>query len=170
MASAAAYAYRDRSALALDTGLTLQLTEECGPFGPAFANALAYALGARHESGRIAGVDAFLTLLVRETTFAAEVGAALGDLGADGEVKLNRVVAPLGDIHRSGGSGAVWELLAMALPILLPIGSHVLPDLLELAAAPGATGSFPQLEAVAGRTGSTRLAREAKRLRDVLNQ
>ncbi|GAB7041101.1 MULTISPECIES: DUF6493 family protein [Catenuloplanes] len=155
-------------------GLLPQLAEADGPVGPALTHALAYALGARHEPDRIAAVDAFLLLLARGTSIAGGVGAALADLATDGMVKLSRVAGPLGDIHRSGGSSGVWELLTVALPILLPLAPRALPDLLELSAqvapAAGARGSFAELDAVAGRGGSSRLVREAKRLRDVLNQ
>lgn len=151
-----------------------QLAEADGPVGLAFTYALAYALGARHEPDRIAAVDAFLLLLARGTSFAGGVGAALADLATDGMVKVSRLVGPLGDIHRSGGSRGTWELLAVVLPILLPLGPRALPDLLELSAqvapAAGARGSFAELDAVAGRGGSSRLVREAKRLQHVLNQ
>ncbi|MDP9798697.1 hypothetical protein J2S43_007209 [Catenuloplanes nepalensis] len=150
------------------------LAEAEGPVGLAFTYGLAYGLGARHEQDRIAAVDAFLLLLARKTAFAGRVGAALADLATDGMVKLSRLAGPLGDIHRSGGSSGVWELLAVALPILLPLAPRALPDLLELSAqvvpAAGARGSFAELDAVAARSGSSRLVREAKRLRDVLNR
>ncbi|GAB7049155.1 DUF7824 domain-containing protein [Catenuloplanes indicus] len=151
-----------------------QLAEGDGPVGPALTYAVAYALGARHEPDRIAAVDAFLLLLARGTTFAGGVGAALADLATDGMVKLSRVVGPLGDIHRSGGSGGAWQLLTVALPVLLPLTPRALPDLLELSAqvapAAGARGSFAELDAVAARGGSSRLVREAKRLQHVLNR
>ncbi|MFI5846056.1 DUF6493 family protein [Catenuloplanes sp. NPDC051500] len=151
-----------------------QLAEAEGPVGPALTYALAYALGARHEQDRLAAVDAFLMLAARGTPFAAGVGAALGDLAAGGTLTVSRVVGPLSDIHRAGASAITWELLVVALPLLLPNGARALPDLLELAAqvapAAGAKGSFPQLDVVAGRTGASRLVREAKRLHSVLNQ
>jgi hypothetical protein len=156
-------------------GRILPLLAACdGPVGLGLSYALAYAFGARHEPDRIAAADAFLTLAARGEPFAGGVGSALADLCADGTVKVSRVVAPLGDIHRAGGSREVWELLAVALPPLLSSGPRALPDLLELAAqvapAVGAKGAFAQLDAVAGRTGTSRLVREARRLQSVLNQ
>ncbi|WP_033345301.1 DUF7824 domain-containing protein [Catenuloplanes japonicus] len=153
----------------------LPMLAECdGPAGLGLSYGLAYALGARHPSDRVAAVDAFLALAARGEPFAGGVGAALGDLAADGAVKVSRIVAPLRDIHQAGASAETWELLVAALPLLLPIGPRALPDLLELAAqvapAAGATGTFAELEAVAGRSGTGRLMKEAKRLRDVLNR
>ncbi|MEU7905595.1 DUF6493 family protein [Actinoplanes sp. NPDC049118] len=152
--------------------LVPRLAEGPGPIGPAMTLALAYLCGARHESDRAAAVDAFLILAARDEPFAAAAGADLGDLCGDGIVKLNRVVLALADAHRAGASAAVWEVLAAAIPLLLPRAPRGLPDLLELASRvaveTGARGEIAQLAAVAGRPGSTRLIKEARRLRAVL--
>ncbi|GLW28368.1 DUF6493 family protein [Actinoplanes regularis] len=148
------------------------LAEGSGPVGPALAHGVAYTLGARHQESRVAAVDAFLTLASRPEPFAPAVGAALADLCADGAVKLSRVVPALADAHRAGASVAVWEVLAVALPALLQAEPRGLPDLLELATQVAgvvqARTEVDGLEEVASRSGSTRLIKEAKRLRSVL--
>jgi hypothetical protein len=173
-------------------GELLPLLADCdGPFGPAMTLALAYVLAARHESDRVAGVDAFLTFAAREVpsggalprasagalpgaSFAAGVGAEIGALcGADSLVKLTRVVPALADAHRAGASAAVWDVLAAALPLLAPKQPRGLPDLLELATqvarAVSAHGEIAEVAALAGRGGSSRLVKEAKRLQSVLS-
>jgi hypothetical protein len=151
----------------------LPLLAECsGPIGPAMSLALAYVLGARHESDRVAAVDAFLTLAAGPEPFAAAVGADLGDLCADGTVKLSRVVPALGDAHRAGASTAVWDLLVAAIPPLLVTAPRGLPSLLELATlvagAVGAKDEIPELTKKALLGGSSRLLTEARRLHHVL--
>lgn len=151
----------------------LPLLAECsGPLGPAMSLSLAYALGARHESDRVAGVDAFLALAAGEEPFAAALGADLGHLCSDGTVKLSRVVPALAEAHRAGAAVAVWESSRAALPLLLPAAPRGLNDLLELATraagAVGATDDIPELAAVAGRTSGSRLVTEARRLQTVL--
>ncbi|WP_328470127.1 DUF6493 family protein [Actinoplanes sp. NBC_00393] len=168
-------------------GKLLPLLAECtGPVGPAMILALAYVLAARHESDRVAGVDAFLTLAAGDSpfagrepsatgcrSFAAALGAELGRLcGPDSQIKLTRVVPALTDAHRAGATAAVWDVLQHALPLLLPKPPRGLPDLLELATqvarAVRASADIPELAAVAGRSGSSRLFKEARRLQSVL--
>ncbi|MBM2620276.1 hypothetical protein JIG36_32655 [Actinoplanes sp. LDG1-06] len=150
------------------------LAETGGPFGPATSLAVAYALNARHEPDRVAAVDAFLILAAREpdTRFATSIGHDLGRLGAKGMVKVNRSVMALADAHRAGASAAVWRVLAAALPALLPAEPRGLPDLLELASqvapATGARDEIEGLTELAARKGSTRVLKEARRLRTVL--
>ncbi len=149
-----------------------RLAECTGPIGPAVPLALAYVFGACQESDRAAGVDAFLALAASGTRFAATMGAEVGDLCADGTVKLNRVVLALTDAHRAGASAAVWEVLATAVPLLLPRTPRGLPDLLELATqvatATGAKAPIANLAEAAAKPGGSRLTREAKRLRAAL--
>ncbi|WP_430782459.1 hypothetical protein [Actinoplanes sp. G11-F43] len=96
----------------------------------------------------------------------------IGDLCADGTLKLSRVLPGLAGAQRAGAGCAVWQVLAAALPVLLPEVPRGLPDLLELAtvaaAQVGARGNVPGLAQVAGRAGGSRLVREARRLRTVL--
>jgi hypothetical protein len=135
---------------------------------------MAYVLGARHESDRVAAVDAFLILATGAEPFAAAVGRDLGDLASRGMVKLNRAVHALTDAHRAGASPAVWDLLAAALPPLLPQAPRGLPDLLELATqvagTTGAKNEIPHLAETAARKGSSRLIKEARRLQSLLTR
>jgi hypothetical protein len=150
------------------------LAECTGPLGPAMSLALTYVFGARHEQDRVAGVDAFLALAVTDASIAAAMGADVGDLCADGTVKLNRVVLALADAHRAGASAAVWDVLAAAIPPLLPRGPRGLPDLLELAtqvaSAIDARTEIAGLAEAAAKPGSARLTREARRLRATLTR
>jgi hypothetical protein len=154
-------------------GALLPLLAECdGPIGPAMTLALAYTLAARHEPDRVAAVDAFLALAAGPAPFAAAVGRDLGELGAMGVVKLNRVAPALADAHRAGASAAAWALLAQALPLLLPASPRGLPDLLELATqvatTVGARDEIPHLAEAASQKGGSRLLKEVKRLHSTL--
>ncbi|SDS90791.1 DUF7824 domain-containing protein [Actinoplanes derwentensis] len=161
-------------------GKALPLIAECaGPVGPAVALAVAYVLGARDEADRLAAVDAFLilaagdeVLAVSGEPFGAAVGAEIGDLCADGTLKLTRVLPGLTDAHQGGASHAVWHVLAAALPVLLPVAPRGLPDLLELATLVagriGAHDEIPGLAEVAARPGTSRVTKEARRLRTML--
>ncbi|WP_433790413.1 DUF6493 family protein [Actinoplanes sp. CA-252034] len=168
----AAWALPDLAALAdqdgRDAGLLPLLADMSGPIGPATVLALAYGLAARYEADRIAAVDAFLGFAAGSEPFAAALGAELGDLAADGTVKLARVVPALRDARQAGASATVWQVLLAALPPLLPAVPRGLPDLLELgtraASAVDARDTVPGLADVAARGGGTRLVREAKRL------
>ncbi|WP_304523795.1 DUF6493 family protein [Actinoplanes sp. DH11] len=174
---AAAWALADVAALA-DQGrrgaarLLPLLAGGGGPAGPALCTALAYGLGAKDEPDRAAAVDAFRTLAASAVPFAAGVGTALADLTADGTVKLSRIVPALTDAHRTGASAAVWDLLLAVLPALLPTTVRAVPDLLDLAgqvaATLGARDEIPGLTAAASRSDSTRLAKEARRLHNIL--
>ncbi|MEV0902866.1 DUF6493 family protein [Actinoplanes sp. NPDC049802] len=154
-------------------GPVLALLAECaGPIGPAMTLAVAYGLGSRHEPDRLSALDAFLILAAGSEPIGAGVGAELGDLCADGMVKLTRVIPSLTDAYRAGAARPLWELLTAALPALLPVAPRGLPDLLELATqvagAVGARDQVPGLAEVAAKPGSTRLLKEARRLRTVL--
>jgi hypothetical protein len=158
----------------------LPLLAECGgPVGPALTAGLVYALGARHEPDRVAAIDAFLVLAgsaapsASGLSIGAAVGAELGDLGADGTVKLTRVALAVADLHRAGATAEVWQLMLAALPGLLATGPRGLPDLLEIATRvageAGARDEIGGLAEVAGRSGSSRLVTEARRLLTVTN-
>ncbi|MEU4694726.1 DUF6493 family protein [Actinoplanes sp. NPDC023714] len=106
--------------------------------------------------------------------FASLVGAALADLASDGTIKMTRVLPALADMHRAGASVAVWELLTAALPPLLPTTARTVPDLLELAGQVAVglrlKGDLvPGLAEIAGRGGTTRVVKEAKRLLSILS-
>ncbi|MEV7986849.1 DUF6493 family protein [Micromonospora sp. NPDC085948] len=149
----------------------LPLLAECGgDGGPAVDLALAYGLGARHESDRVAAVDALLMLAASGDLDAPTVGAHLGTLAAVGDLTLTRALQPLRDAAAAGAPLSVWHLLAAALPSLLaaPKPPRGTPDLLTLAAeTAGATAvriDVPGLAEVTARGGSSRLVTEARRL------
>jgi hypothetical protein len=154
-------------------GQALPMLADCsGPIGPAMSLALAYTLAARHESDRAAAVDAFLALAAGPEPFSEALGADLADLCTGGTVKLTRVVPALTEAHRAGASAAVWEVLAAALPALLPVAPRGLADLVELATqvadAAGVRADVPALAELAARNGTARLTKEARRLHAVL--
>ncbi|MER7276147.1 DUF6493 family protein [Dactylosporangium sp. NPDC000244] len=150
------------------------LAETEGDGGPALAIAVAYALAARHESDRLAAVDALLLLAAGDAFDAETTGHHLGLLSAGGAVTVNRTVQPLRDAAAAGAPRTVFRLLAAALPALLaaeppPRGT---PDLLTLAAetaaaAPAGT-RIEGLRELAARKGSSRLVTEARRLAGAL--
>ncbi|MFI6821154.1 DUF6493 family protein [Micromonospora sp. NPDC050187] len=152
------------------------LAESGGAGGPALDLALAYGLGARHEADRIAALDALLLLAAAGTLDAPAVGGHLGTLVTDGNVLPTRAVSPLRDAATAGAPLSTWRLLAAALPALLaaPTAPRGTPDLLSLAAETAArTGvriEVPGLAEVAGRGGSSRLVREARRLAEALDR
>ncbi|WP_410812765.1 DUF6493 family protein [Micromonospora sp. 067-2] len=155
----------------------LPLLAECGgDGGPAVDLALAYGLGARHESDRVAAVDALLMLAAAGDLDAPTVGAHLGALAAVGDLTLTRTLQPLRDAAAAGAPLSIWRLLAAALPALLaaPKAARGTPDLLTLAAeTAGATGAridVPGLAEVAARGGSNRLVTEARRLAAALDR
>ncbi|WFE52821.1 DUF6493 family protein [Micromonospora sp. WMMD1155] len=153
-------------------GAVLPRLAECtGVGGPALDLALAYGLCARHEADRVAALDALLILAAAGELDAPGVGGRVGALAADNQVTLTRAVNPLRDAIAAGARLSVWRLLAAALPPLLaaPTAPRGTPDLLALATeAAGATGvhiELPGLADVAARGGTSRLVKEARRLR-----
>ncbi|WDZ83466.1 DUF6493 family protein [Micromonospora cathayae] len=158
-----------------DAAATLPLLAECrGDGGPALDLALAYGLGCRHETDRVAALDALLGLAAAGRLDATAVGTHLGALAAAGGLTLTRVSGPLRDAVTAGAPLTVWRLLAAALPALLaaPTAPRGTPDLLtlaaETAAATGGRAAVPGLAEVAARGGSGRLVTEARRLVRVL--
>ncbi|MCX4472557.1 DUF6493 family protein [Micromonospora sp. NBC_01655] len=158
-----------------DGARALPLLAECGGSGGASVDlALAYGLGARHGADRVAALDALLALAGAGRLDAAAVGGQLGELAAGQVVKLTRAVEPLRDAATAGAPLSVWRLLAAALPPLLAARTppRGLPDLLTLAAET-ATGTGVAIEVaglaeVAGRSGTTRMVTEARRLHRVV--
>ncbi|WP_345140576.1 hypothetical protein [Dactylosporangium darangshiense] len=148
----------------------LLLAETAGDPGPALPIGVAYALTARHEQDRLAGLDTLLLLAASGAFDAETAGTHLGALSAAGAVTIGRAAQPLRDAATAGAPRTVWRLLAAALPALLeaktpPRGT---PDLLTLAAetataAPG-PAEIPGLSAIAAKRGTSRLATEARRL------
>ncbi|GAA4636950.1 DUF6493 family protein [Actinoallomurus vinaceus] len=171
------------------------LAEADGPIGIGMTLALAYGLGARDRTDRACAVDALLILVAREPRVTAAdapsgradgtrggpaadgpdwsaLGRELGTMARDGVLSLNRVVAALTDLARSGAWAQTWEVIAAALPPALEGRPQRLADLLalgvEVAGVVRPREGVPALKAVAERGGSSRLVAEARRLTHVL--
>jgi hypothetical protein len=148
------------------------LAETGGPVGPAIALALTYGLATKNPTERIAAVDALLAF--DATLDHASIGRDLGELGADGLLKVNRAAAALGEAARTGAVTAVWEICQAALPALLG-GAKPRPGAVEMlevanlcAQALGTRVTIPAVDQAAARGGSGRLVTEARRLRTTL--
>jgi hypothetical protein len=144
------------------------LAEATGPVGPAVTLAVMYGLAAKGAGDRIAAVDALLAF--GTTLDHAMIGRDLGELGADGVIKVNRAAAALAEAARAGAVAAVWEISRAALPALLAV-DKTRPGTVELvevahrcAQALGVRESIPAVDLVAARGGSGRLVAEARRL------
>ncbi|MDA3647361.1 DUF6493 family protein [Saccharopolyspora indica] len=152
------------------------LVDAHGPIGDGMNTVLALALNAREAADRACAVDAVITLTGREELQAADVGRALADLATRGEVVLGRVAQSVRDVLRAGLAGPAWELIAPLIERKLPSdGERPAPGLADLLAlgveVVGRTGSaepVPGLPEAAARSGSSRFAKEARRLRALL--
>jgi Family of unknown function (DUF6493) len=152
------------------------LAEADGPVGPGMALALAYGLGARDPVDRAAAVDALLLLAGRRQLDGPALGTELGALATLDLLRLGRVVPGLRDAARSGAATDVWAALAAAIPGMLPPARERpprgLPDLIalgaEVAGALGGRRGIPELAAVTGPGGSSRLVTESRRLQRLL--
>ncbi|MGW2250369.1 DUF7824 domain-containing protein [Kitasatospora sp. NPDC001660] len=150
------------------------LAEAGGPAGLALHLALGYGLGARHAGDRTAAVDALLVLAARGDLDGALLGRELGALAECGAVKPVRLAAAFGLAAGTGAYATVWSVLGAALPVLLAgdQSARGLGDLVALAAdcarRTGARGPIAEVAGVAAKGGSSRLVKEARVLRDVL--
>jgi Family of unknown function (DUF6493) len=152
------------------------LAEADGPVGPGLILGLALGLGARDPVDRAAAVDALVLLAGRRQLDGSTLGAELAGLVALDLLQLDRIVPALRDLARSGATGEVWAILSTAIPGMLPPvverAPRVLPDLLalgaELAGAIGGCQAIPELAAITGRGGSSRLVAESRRLQHLL--
>ncbi|MFF4649249.1 DUF6493 family protein [Streptomyces sp. NPDC001380] len=149
------------------------LAEAGGPAGEAVHLGVAYGLGARFPEDRTAAVDALLVLAARGDLRPGLLGERLAELTALGAVKPNRLAEALRDASRTGAHGTVWSVLAAALPGLLagqpPRGAAELLTVAgDCARRSRARGAVPEVTALAARSGSSRLVKEARLLRDAL--
>lgn len=149
------------------------LAEAGGPAGLALHLALAYGLGARFPDDRAAAVDALLVLAARGQLDGPLLGRELAGLVGTGTVKPNRLAQSLLAAAETGACATVWSVLAPALPGLLAgeatrgLG-EVLAVAVDCARRTGARGPVEGVDEVAARTGSSRLVKEARTLREVL--
>ncbi|TDQ53025.1 DUF6493 family protein [Actinorugispora endophytica] len=150
------------------------LAEGSGAAGPALHLGLACGLGARDAGIRTAAVDALLVLAARGGLDPALLGRELAEATRYGVVTPRGLAESVREAARFGASGAVWTALSAALPALLDRDEKAkgLPDVLAVAAESahrcGARGPVAEVSALAARKGSTRLLKEARRLRDAL--
>jgi hypothetical protein len=150
------------------------LADCSGPCDDAVALALAYTLGSTRSEERVAALDAALTLNSTGDLDGARVGGFLRTLLTCRNVKLTRVTLALTDLADAGATAATWPAVSALLAAVLPTPKPPpgTPDLLALAsrvaAAQAARGTVTGLAEVAARTGTSRLATEARRLARVL--
>lgn len=145
-----------------------------GPAGPAVHLAVAYGLAAAPEREREEAVRALVRLGARGALDGELLGRELVELVGLGTLKA----ALLGESLRTAvaapqGAPAVWAVLAPALPGLLACTPAQVHGLLlgvaaDAAHLSGARGALPEVTALAQRPGSSRLLKEARRLRDTL--
>ena len=153
------------------------LARTAGPLGPAFALCLAYGLTAGRSGERLAATDAFVLAAARNDLGGADVGAQVGHelagLYEAGVLVLRRVAEALTGALRAGAATEVWAAARALVPAALGASAGG-PDLLALATAAAsaaeARGSMPEVDAVAGRGGRTRLVTEAARLARTLTE
>jgi hypothetical protein len=147
-----------------------------GPFGPAMALCLAYAVNNALPAGRLVAADTFVDLAARGVLDGSLVGRELTGLFEAGSLFLKRVADAFGHALAAGAATDVWTTLREMLPVLLsaPKSAAGLPDLLLIAeaaaAASGASDDVPELTSVAGRPGRSRLVTEAARLSRTLTE
>lgn len=146
-----------------------------GPLGAASAVMLAFHLNDEDPAGRTAALEVLLALAAGGALPGAELGEQLGRLVRQEMVTLSRVLPSLTEAARLGAGRQVWEVVAAAIPHLVPAegerAKSGLADLLALGVAtvpPGADEPIPGLAGLAARKGSSRMVREAARLVQVL--
>nr|SBO95962.1 secreted protein [Nonomuraea gerenzanensis] len=157
----------DRQTQALTT-----LAHGDGPIGAATAHALVCGMSHVNPAERAAATDAFLTLAAHGETPAQALAEAVTSLVTADLVKLNRVVSVLDDATQAGAHEAVWAVVSGVLAGLLPReGERPRAGVADLLAAgaraariAGVRARLPEVAAVAGRKGSSRLTQEARRL------
>jgi hypothetical protein len=159
-----------------EAALALPAVAECtGQCGEAIALALAYALGSARSEDRVAALDAALTLNSTGDLDGAQLGTFLGTLVTNRNVKLTRITPALAALAEAGATGTTWAAVCALLGIILPTPKPPpgTPDLLALASrvapASAARGGIAGLPEVAARSGTSRLATEARRLSRVLD-
>ncbi|MFG2989174.1 hypothetical protein ACGFZK_07735 [Streptomyces sp. NPDC048257] len=145
-----------------------------GPAGPAVHLAVAYGLASVPEPDREAAVRALVRLDSRGRLDGALLGRELTELVGLGTLKVPLLTGSLRAAAATPrGAGAVWAVLGTALPGLLACTrpqAHgaLLGVAADAARLSGARGELPGISALAGRTGSSQLLKEARRLRDTL--
>ncbi|MGC4859759.1 DUF6493 family protein [Micromonospora sp. DT68] len=145
-----------------------------GPAGPALHRLIADALVRASPQNWAGVIDALLQLVARNEFDATQCGQYLGRWQQGSDSRPPEVLDVLSEMARTGAYATVWQILAGALPGLLPEGRRPrrLAALLSLAAdcvsRCGATGTLPELDAVADSKASSQTVKQARRLRQCL--
>jgi Family of unknown function (DUF6493) len=144
------------------------LMESGGPAGFALHNHIARALPYREEA-----VDALLVLAAQGQLDSRLLAGQVRALLKYGHVK--RIADALRAAAETGAYATVWSLLESLLPALLggdkPVreAGAFLALAVECASRCGARGSIAEVDAMAARSGSSQMVKQAKLLRDVLS-
>ncbi|MFE9479166.1 hypothetical protein ACFYNM_11210 [Streptomyces spororaveus] len=145
-----------------------------GPAGPAVHLAVAYGLASVPEGDRQAAVRALVALASRGRLDGELLGRELTELVGLGTLRVPLLTESLrAAVAVPQGAGAVWAVLATALPGLLDrtrpqVHGALLGVAADAARLSGARGGLPEVTALAERPGSSLLLRQARRLRDAL--
>ncbi|MGV9409682.1 hypothetical protein ACWDOP_07180 [Nocardia sp. NPDC003693] len=149
--------------------VVLLLAELPGQKGKAVHDQVMRALGGDDARYRTAGVDALVSLAA-----AGELQPHLLVKCLRPETPNKRLAGSLREAVSALGPHRAWPIIDAFLPVLLGEGgTNGLADVLAVAAdcarRCGATADYPALHPLADRRGTTRLAAEARTLREVLN-
>ncbi|WP_051773965.1 hypothetical protein [Streptomyces sp. NRRL S-237] len=145
-----------------------------GPAGPAVHLAVAYGLAALPEPDREAAVRALVVLASRGRLDGELLGRELTELVELGTLRVPLLTESLrAAVAVPEGAGAVWAVLATALPGLLArtrpqLHGALLAVAADSARLSGARGELPEVTALAQRPGASQLLKQARRLRDAL--
>ncbi|WP_380169599.1 DUF6493 family protein [Jannaschia sp. R86511] len=146
-----------------------------GPTGVGTALAIGWSAAAADAEVATASADAIRGFARAGGLDGDAAGATIGGLLAWPTVSPVRVARTLTDAARADPAAQrlVWQIVAAALPALISSGRRGTLDLVVLAAdlaqQTGARGAIDGLDQIAG-TGRTRLATEARRLREILGR
>ena len=158
-----------------DTGITVLplLAESSGAPGPVLHLALAHGLSAATPASRTAAVDALLTLAALDRLDPVLLGSLLATLWQEYIVRPGRFLKALGEAARAGAAAQVWTVVRTVVTgVAAQPDLRGLPDLLSLGSECAALGDvraeFPELADLALRAKPARLAKEAKRLQELL--
>lgn len=150
------------------------LASAAGPAGPAVHLAVAYGLASVPAPDREAAVRALVVLASRGRLDGGLLGRELTELVGLGTLKVPLLTESLREaVALPEGAGAVWAVLAEALPGLLArtrpqVHGTLLAVAADAARLSGARGELPEVTALARRPGSSQLLIQARRLRDAL--
>ncbi|NGO74650.1 hypothetical protein G6045_02955 [Streptomyces sp. YC504] len=151
------------------------LAEAPGPAGQAVHLSVAYGLAARRPQDRLEAVDALLVLAARGVLDPERLGADIAELSELTLIKPGRFADGLRAGAGTGAYATVWAILRSALPGLLTqenLPAKALGDFLEVGAdcaeRCGARAEIPELTERAGRTGTSRVQNQARRLHRAL--